>query len=114
VIIILKFEEEVVLKNFVKAFDFNIPAIEAVIKHARLPPIILKKQYFVKKIDFDGHKAVNVAICTPTDPKFEKPHSAYVAMTIDFSLNFVVFKIKKKKIKKGTNIPNHCDIAWYC
>ena len=45
------------------------------------PEIIDLAAILEKNFDFEGANVLKDAICKPIEPKFEKPHKAYVTIT---------------------------------
>lgn len=61
----------------------GLPAIQAVIKQATLPASMALKTTLVTSAFLEGAMAPSAPIIIPMEPRLEKPHRAYVAMTVD-------------------------------
>ena len=65
----------------------RLPAIHAVRKHATFPQIIARTTICDNSDFLVGARAPKPPNVIPIEPKFAKPHKAYVAIISDFSCN---------------------------
>ena len=63
----------------------HLPAMQAVMKQAMLPPIMAVRPSLARSDLLDGARAPIPPIWTPMEPKLENPHRAYVAITSERS-----------------------------
>ena len=71
----------------------SLPAIQAVIKQAILPATRERIANLAKSFILEGHIAPIPPTVIPTDPTFEKPQRAYVAMTSERNCTEKIWKI---------------------